>query len=406
MNNDRKNFIWNTIGLTINAFTSLFYMVIVNRINDTEIAGVFSYAFSISILGYFLATYYSRTYQIANYNNSKSFNDYMSFRLIGVLFAFLLSIGFCLINGFNIFKASVLLIFILVKCVEALCDCIFGLLQEQGELYKVGISYSLKGILTPIIFLVVDLITKDVVLASIAVLIVTVLVFIFYDLLNAKKYIKYSFNLSNKNIILLEAAPIFVYNCLSIYCSNMPKYIIEYFANDSIQNVLGIIIMPATMLSLVGMYLIIPFITKFKKLHDDKNKAGFSGLSKKILIVFFGTGVLALVVCYFIGIPVLNIIYGLELGEYRWLLEIIILGAVFNAASLIVSNLMVILNDNRKQLFIYVATSIVFTVIGILLIKNNSITGAAISYCLEYGFIFICYLASYIIDLSKWKKIK
>ena len=82
MKNDKKNFIWNTIGLTANAFNSLFFLIAVRFFNGVEIAGTFSYSFSRCALLYVVAMFYTRAYQIANYNNSKKISDFFTFRLM------------------------------------------------------------------------------------------------------------------------------------------------------------------------------------------------------------------------------------------------------------------------------------------------------------------------------------
>ena len=74
MNNNKKNFFWNTLGVTCNAFTSLFLLILINRINGIVEAGIFSYAFSISCLFYVIALYYNRTFQIADVENDFSNN--------------------------------------------------------------------------------------------------------------------------------------------------------------------------------------------------------------------------------------------------------------------------------------------------------------------------------------------
>ena len=35
-NNLKKNVIWNTLGLTFNSFNSLFFLIIINRINGID----------------------------------------------------------------------------------------------------------------------------------------------------------------------------------------------------------------------------------------------------------------------------------------------------------------------------------------------------------------------------------
>ena len=46
--NLKLNAIWNTLGITVNSFNSLFFLIIINRVNGVEIAGIFSFAFSIA----------------------------------------------------------------------------------------------------------------------------------------------------------------------------------------------------------------------------------------------------------------------------------------------------------------------------------------------------------------------
>ena len=82
MVNTKKNFIWNLLGTTANAFVSLFFLIIVNRINGTSEAGIFSYAFSIACLFYIIALYYNRVYQVADTKNTYTKNQFISNRKV------------------------------------------------------------------------------------------------------------------------------------------------------------------------------------------------------------------------------------------------------------------------------------------------------------------------------------
>ena len=44
--NLKKDFIWNMIGSTFSSFNSLFFLIIVTRINGSNEAGIFTFAFS------------------------------------------------------------------------------------------------------------------------------------------------------------------------------------------------------------------------------------------------------------------------------------------------------------------------------------------------------------------------
>ena len=44
--NLKKNYIWNTIGTTFLSFNSLFFMIIVTRINGIQDGGFFSFSYA------------------------------------------------------------------------------------------------------------------------------------------------------------------------------------------------------------------------------------------------------------------------------------------------------------------------------------------------------------------------
>ena len=73
--NNKKNFIWNFLGLSINSFNSLFFLIIVNRINGGNDGGIFTYAYSLVCLTYFIGLFFNRPYQITNpdkYSNKEN----------------------------------------------------------------------------------------------------------------------------------------------------------------------------------------------------------------------------------------------------------------------------------------------------------------------------------------------
>ena len=62
----KKNTIWNTIGITFNSFNSLFFLIIINRINGVNTAGIYSFSYSIACLLYIVGIYSGRIYQVSD----------------------------------------------------------------------------------------------------------------------------------------------------------------------------------------------------------------------------------------------------------------------------------------------------------------------------------------------------
>lgn len=406
MKNKKKDFIWNTLGVTFNAFTSLFFLVIVNRINGIEHAGIFSYAFSIACLFYVMALYYNRTYQVADVKNRYDQNQYITNRLISSILTILVIIIFTIINQFDIYKSSIIILLMLYKIFEAISDCYHAFIQKKDELYYVGESLFYKAIFGVSLFIIIDIITKNIIYSIIGLNIVNALGLI----IDIKKYerlyqIKFRIKLDNTSKLYKEAFPLFLFSFLTIYLCNSQKYILEYLMEESFQTVLGIIIMPATMLSLCGQYLITPYLNDLSISYSKSKIKDIEKIINRVIGAFLGLGVIILAVAFFLGIPVLNIIYGVDINSYKTAFLIIILGAVFYALSTIISNCLTILNRNKEQLLIFIISSLLSTLFSYIFIKSYNINGASYAYFVTMILHFIMIYVLFRISLKVCKKV-
>lgn len=401
--NSTKNFIWNAIGLTANSIISLAFLIIVKYINGIEDAGVFTYAYSLCILFYYISIYYNRPFQIANVESDKNFNSFFSVRIVTSIISLIIILIFSIISGFNIYKIIVILLLMLFKTCDAISDVFHGDLQKKDKLYIVGISYFLKSVLGILAFLIVDILTTNLVISIIVLILINFIIFIFYDYKKFKVGYKGTLLLDFKNVkqILKNSFPIFLFQFISIYLVNCEKYIITYFGSNELQTIFGILIMPATVLSLVGNYLLLPFINMMNEFNKQKDYISFKKLGTKILIVLFSFGALALFICYLIGIPILNFVYQISLNEYKINLLIIIFGAIFNSAGMICSGMLTILGKNKIQVFVYGIVSIIATIMCYCLVKKDVIFAASLTYSISCVILFITFIIIYIKKINE-----
>lgn len=400
---NRKNFIWNAIGLTAYSFLSLFLLIVVNRINGFKDAGMFTYSYSICILFFYASLYYNRTFQISNNNFGYTFNQFLTTRILTSLISFFALLLFCFISNFNFEKTLLIIILMLSRSFEAISDTIYGYFQAKDKLYLVGISYFLKSFFGLILFIIIDYIFKNIYLSSLFLLIVNCFFFIFFDLINYKKEkqenIKLDFSLNKK--LLKTSFSLFIFQFIAIYLSNCQKYVITYFSSNEMQTIFGILIMPSTILSLVGNYLIHPFINKLNRYKNNCEYKKFNKLLIIILEILFVFGAICIFVSNLLGIPFLNLVYGLDLEKYKLDLLIVIFASIFNSGAMILSSLLTILNKNNIQVFIYSIAAFVATISCYLLIKNSVVRGAVLSYLIACFALFILYLIIYLKILKK-----
>ena len=67
---------------------------------------------------------------------------------------------FIVINGYSVNKALVILLLCIVKCIEAISDVYYGILQKTQDYNIAGKSMTYKSLISILGFIVIDLFTK------------------------------------------------------------------------------------------------------------------------------------------------------------------------------------------------------------------------------------------------------
>jgi len=404
--NMKKNFIWNTAGSVLFGFTSLFLLVIITRINGVDLAGAFSYAFAVACIMYCLAQYSGKTFQITETKKEITDSDYLYNRLITFLGMILISFLFCIVTNQNYIKFILIILLSVYRGIDAYIDSIHAIIQRNGHLYKVGMSLFFKTIILVLLFLIVDLLTNNLIFSITLIVIINFAFACFVDYKIAKKMIiKEKFNIENNKFLFKSGFSLFGYNLLGVYVMNIPKYVINYFSTDEIQTIFSIIIMPASFLSMVAIYLVQPLLGKITNVVDTNNMKSLKETIIKLGLIIIGVGILALIVCYILGIPVLEFVYNLSLDSQKTNLLIIIVGSIFYSLVVMISAVLVAMRKNRVQLIILIITAIFSTFVNIIAISKYGIIGASIAYMIAMCFEFICYAVIVMKQIKKKEKL-
>lgn len=400
----RKNFIWNTLGTGLNAFNSLFFMIIATRVNGIEQAGVFTIAFSTACILYAIGLYAGRVYQVTELDEKISDKDFIINRIITCFSMIVFLILFCIFRKYNLEKTVIFLLLTIYKALEAFSDTIYGILQKHDKLDIVGKSLFIKSLLSILLFLIIDLLIGNIIVAIISMIIICVIINITYDFRKAYKYVDFKQKINWENVINILKKGFFVFaiSFLGMYVVNAPKYSIDSYLTSDFQTIFGIIVMPATIMSLVAQFLIHPYLNQIVELYKTKNLKGLEKLILKILGIIGCFGVLATILGYILGTQILGLIYGIDLSMYKIGLSIIIISATLYTIGTVCSSILTTVRETFSQFVIYVGVSIFAYIISTILTKYIGINGSIIA----YFFIMVSQALSYFIYTKiKLKKI-
>lgn len=398
MTNDKKiflkNFIWNIVGTGLNSFNSLFFLIIVTRINGINDAGIFSIAYSTALILYTIGLYSGRLCQVTDIENKVKDKDYIVNRIITCILMIVLAIGFVFIKQYSPYKMGIFILLCVYKATEAFGEILYGIMQKKDLLYQSGQSLTIKSLGGLLIFFIIDYITHNLILACTAIILLNLATILLFDfLLVCKKLINFSTKVNMTNVWHIFKSEFFVFanSFAGIYVLNAPKYAIDNYLTEDVQAIFGYIMMPATVITLFTQFVFMPYLNKLKELYEQKDMKAFKGIAFKIKMAVIAFGVLASSAAFVIGPEVLSLIYGEELTPYRMNLTIILASYIMYGISYVNLVLLTTTRNTFVQFVVYVITMVVTFFGSNVLVQNLKIDGATISCAVTLGVQFILY---------------
>lgn len=398
MNNtpsQKSIYIWNLLGNFAAAAVSVLYLLIVSRMQTSEVADQFSLATSIGNLWIIIGQFQVRNYQATDVNSSHPFSAYFFTRLLTVVLMLITLLPYLRIINYDFTNDSVMIItwIIVYRVADAFSDLFQGYFQQHGRLDIAGKSMVLRYALSVFILLFGLLLSHSMVL-TLTVLAFFNLFFVFvYDYSHFKLFDKVSLSHICSRKIFAESFKIikvcfslFIYGFLLTLVFNEAKLAIsDAYAKGIVetgaQRDYNILFMPVFFMSLC-ILVVRPLITQMAELWQKKQFQIFYKMFLKIVLVTLSIGVVITFLTYLIGVNVLGLIFGLNLLDYRLQLTILVLSGVLYSFSIILENILIIMRKHQYLLFVYILMFIVTKMITTELVNKYQIMGASISFCI------------------------
>lgn len=349
-----KNIIWNTVGTIINSFASLIYLIVVTRINGIDTSGIFSFCFSFSLVLYTAANLGGRIFEISDKNQFDD-NYYLTLKIFTCIVSIFAALAFGIVMKYGAMKIFLILIFMLVRSVEAFSDTFYAIFQKNDRLDYVGFSYFLKNIFSFVIFLIIDLITENVILSTVALLLTTIIVYLFYDYRHTLRFrkIKISFDYKKIYSLFKNILPFMLFNLLTMVIANIPRIIVDLYYTDVELGYFGILIMIPTVIILLGQLIIQPYINQLTDDFYAKQYKKITVSVKKIMILISSVSLLCAIGAFVLGPWAIQLLYNVSFENYRASIVVLVISGMFNCYASMISTVLTVIRKTRIQLGIY-----------------------------------------------------
>lgn len=387
-NTEKRNIIWNMVGSFLYAFASMVLTIAVVQIAGEDAGGIFTFAFTTFGQHMFMMAYFGiRPFQITDMGHKYSFGDYLGLRLLTCGAAILVGLFYVAVNDYSFEKAVTVFLMVVYKVIDALADTYEAEFQRSGRLYLTGKSNAFRTIVSVTVFLTVLSVTKELVTASFFAVAAQLVGFFIFDVcvirelpsIDWKSEAGKKFRLFKDNTLLFFSA------VLDFYVFSASKYAIDDCMADKDMAVYGAIFMPTSVINLVAGFVIRPYLTKLSLNWERGRIKQFVKIIGRLAGIIAALTVLAVGGAWFLGIPVLSLLYPnikYALLECRGSLTLIIVGGALNAYMNLFYYSLVIMKRQKFIFGVYGIVGIMAAAVSKPFVRWGGIFGGALAYVL------------------------
>lgn len=387
--------LWNTASGMINAGQSAVILIFISACLGVEAAGVFSIAYAVANLLMTIAKYGIRNYQVTDVMEKYTFQEYFAMRLVTTVGTFVFLLFYLWykyqFGGYSLEKVVIVCLIVVWKFVDAIEDVYYGMYQQRGRLDIGAKAYTIRLLFSTVVYCILIVCGGSMQAATGIMLLLSILcawAVIRYSLSNFKLHNQ---KLSGKNVLklLYEGLPLCIGTSLSIYIGNLPKYLIDSYMDEKVQAYFGFIMMPAFVIVVLNNFIYQPIIRGLAELWESGKKQQFTGRILKQYIIVLGLTGIVVVAGALLGIPVLSLLYSVDLSAYKAEFIILLIGGGLYALASFIMVPITIIRFQKCIAVGYVLASVVSFLLGRYLVINHGIFGASVLYLFINAFIAV-----------------
>ena len=204
--------------------------------------------------------------------------------------------------------------------------------------------------------------------------------------------------------LALVGLPLFLSYFLSMYVGNAPKYAIDAYLSDEIQAYYNFIFMPAFAVQLLANFIFNPILTTYAHMWAERKFKTFRKAILRQLVVVAGITAAGLAVAATIGIPILSIIFGVDLGAFKGELCVVMIGGGMLAYVTFFTTVITIICHQNLLLIGYGAVAIAAKLFAKPLVLQFQMMGAASLYALLMACLALFFAVIMVVKIRSDKK--
>lgn len=399
----KQSILWNSWGSLIYLGVQWLQTVLVARLLGYEDAGIFSLAMSVTNIFYALSIYGMRNFQVSDIEEKYTADNYVVSRVVTGAGAFVLCVGFTILNKYNFQQTICIIAYMLFKLSETIFDVFSGFYQKRWRMDILGKSMTMRAIIMLCIFPGVMVVTQNLLSAIVSMAIGVFCVILFYDIKKTRELETFELNVEGDKVLrlLVECFPLAIYLVLTTSIGSIPRYFLEIYQGSEKLGIYASVATPTLIVQMAATYIFNPMVTVFAECLNRKDKKQFVKTLFQCLIITATVSVVALAGGKIFGRIGLFILYGEGIVEYEYLLIPLIICTITTAFVWLFCGILTV-TRNFKALLVGNGCALLFSIVlSMVLIPRWEMQGA--TYALLLGNVVGIIISVYYIikDIKK-----
>lgn len=393
----KQNFIWNMIGSGIYAMSTVLFLLLAKRVAGEEAGAKFYMAFTTGQMLLTIGYFEIRPFQVTDVYKEYQPQEYFGFRAITSFAMLIAGIAVCFVyflNGkINLLGIVLIMSMCLYKMSDGYSDVFEGEFQRNDRIDLAGKAMGFRTLACLAIFGITIFVTKNVYLSSVLTALVGIAGTAIVGKRWSGRYGRFGLSIKKEKMkgLFNSTFLIFIGSAMCMWLWNGTKYVVEWNLSDADTLIYGILFMPNMVINLCSTFILKPMLTTLAKYYSDGDKKSFDALMIKLSLVIALLTFICLCGGVVVGIPVLEVMYDVELGKYTLSMLILILAGGVNAVSVLIYYALMVMR-RQKQIFVGYGISFAVSLAApVILVKTYGIFGAALSYLLIMGILLLAF---------------
>lgn len=407
-NSLKKVYFWTVLAGMTYAGSSFLMSMVVSSFMGAAAAGVLAIAVSIGNQLVTVGYYNMRPFQVSDVREKYSFSQYAGFRLQTILLMLAVALVWVLAGGYRGEKMLAILFMAVFKVGESLSDLLEGRYQQK-ERYDVSCrGVFVKTVLYLLAFFLTLFLTKNLMGAIAAMAIVYLLSIWIIDRVLMPNFGGFSLEFSWKisRALMMECLPVFLNSFFMTYIANASKYAMDRYYENEYLGIFNALYMTAFVVNLFSGFILKPMITPLSLKYDQGDLHGFSEAVCRQGLIIAALTVLCIGGAWLLGLPVLGLLFGLDLTGYKTALCIIVAGGAFTAVYQLLQYVVVIMRHQNGCLLACISTAILTFIFTPVLVRKYGILGGAVGYFFSMAFMSALILIIWLYYMRKERRAK